>query len=193
MNGALESSPQRRIWRELRLLDLRRRLADHGTLTKGSFMAVGRGRSASCEPIGWRGLLRRQSAARRFHGRLKARRAEDHGGLCVGQQFAGYVEFLFGAHPTTSFQALTVFKLLDACEMFGDHSIQLLAPPQGGLQLLPQMVAFGGQPLRHLPAFVAVQQRSLQALAKIVILQLKALDPGLQRRLFQTLPIEALA
>jgi hypothetical protein len=83
-----------------------------------------------------------------------------------------------------------LFKLLDAREMFRDNGGQLLAPCGRCLQFLAQMIALVRQALRQFDMLFAIKQRSLQTLAKIMILQSKTLDPCLKGGLFEALFVE---
>ena len=193
MDRRFASPVQGRLGRALLLLHLWRRSDHHISLDAGGVMTIGQGGGA----IGWRNggqsLMRLKNSARGLHSGLKAGGADAHGGLGVSEQFVGCGQVLLSPQSSAPFETLTVFKFLYACKMFCDCRGELFTPPMGGLKLLPKMRAFGGEALRQLSLLVAVKQHSLQALAQILILQLKALDPRLQRGLFQTLFVEGLA
>ena len=138
-------------------------------------------------------FLWRQDRTGRLDSRLKARAAQGHGGLGVGKQLVGDVQLFLGPHPATPFEPLILLEILDAGEMFSDCSRQALAPAMGGLKLLAKMIALADQPLGEFQVIIAVQQGGFQPLAQVVVLQLKTIDSGLERSLFQTLLIEALA
>lgn len=147
--------------------------------------------------VGWNPCLHRllwgQDRAGRLDRRLKARAAQGDGGLGVGEQFVGDVQLFLGPHPAPPFEPLVLLELLNAREMFSDRRRQALAPAMGGLKLKAQMIALGDQPLGQFQMIIAVQQGDFQALAQIMVLQLKAIDPRLQRSLFQTQFVKSLA
>ena len=138
-------------------------------------------------------LLWRQHRAGRLDSRLKARAAQGDGGLGVGEQFVGDVQFFLGPQPTTPFEPLVLLELLNAREMVSDRRRQALAPAMGGLQLQTKMIALGDQPLGQFQMIIPVQQGGFQALAQVMVLQLQAIDPCLQRSLFQPQLVKGLA
>jgi hypothetical protein len=138
-------------------------------------------------------FLWRQDRTGRLDSRLKARAAQGHGGLGVGEQLVGDVQLFLGPHPATPFEPLILLEILDAGEMFSDCSRQALAPAMGGLKLLAKMIALADQPLGEFQVIIAVQQGGFQPLAQVVVLQLKTIDSGLERSLFQTLFVKGLA
>ena len=134
-----------------------------------------------------------QHSAGRLDSRLKPRAAHGHGGLGVGKQFVGDVQLFLGPQTPTPFEPFILLKLLNARKMFSDHRRQALTPAMGGLKLLAQMIALRDQPLGQFEVIIAVQQGGFQALAQVVVLQLKTIDSGLERSLFQTLFVKGLA
>ena len=193
MSRLFASPVQGRVQRELQLLDLRRGGNHHASLDASGVMTIGQGGGAIGWRIGERRLLRGKNRARSLHGGLKAGGAEGHGGLGVSKQFVGCGQFLLRPQTSAPFETLTVFKFLNAREMFCDCRRELLTPAMGGLKLQLEMVAFRHKPLRQFQMIIAILQRRLHALAKIMVLQLKAVDPRLQRSLFQPLLIEGLS
>jgi hypothetical protein len=135
----------------------------------------------------------RQNRTGSLDSRLKTRAAHGHGGLGVGEQFVGDVELFLGPHSPTPFEPFVLLKLLNARKMFSDHRRQAFSPAMGGLKLQTKMIALRDQPLGQLKVIIAVQQGGFQALAQVVVLQLKTIDSGLERSLFQTLFVKGLA
>ena len=172
---------------------LRRRLQQGGAAFDQRAIARRRGRGFIRRSHRLHGFVCGQDSACRLDRRLKARGSQGDGRLGVGQQFVGDVELFLGPHTATPFEPLVLLKLLNAREMFSDDRRQSLTPTMGGMKLLAKVIALGDHPLGQFEVIIAVQHGDFQALTQIVVLQLKTVDPCLQRSLFQTLFVKGLA